>query len=102
MKSAIVRRSIVVGGHKTSISLEDGFWRGLKEIARTRHLALSSLVSAIDIGRVQPNLSSAIRLFVLDYYRAQTAGDRLDWREPQGASTKPGADAIGTTHDTAR
>ncbi|MCC6780330.1 MAG: ribbon-helix-helix domain-containing protein [Hyphomicrobiales bacterium] len=71
MKSSVVKRSIVVAGHKTSVSLEDAFWRGLKEIAGGRHVTLSDLVAAIDSERQQGNLSSAIRLFVLDFYRKQ-------------------------------
>ena len=71
MKSSVVKRSIVVAGHKTSVSLEDAFWRGLKEIAGGRAITLSDLVAAIDSARQHGNLSSAIRLFVLDFYRAQ-------------------------------
>ena len=81
MKSPIVKRSIVIGGHKTSVSLEDAFWSGLKEIAHSQHLTLSTMVSNIDRGRQQANLSSAIRLFVLDRLRAQAnkySGDRVD------------------------
>ncbi len=69
MKSPVVKRSIVIAGHKTSVSLEDAFWKGLKEIASDRELTLSEMVGAIDSGRAQGNLSSAIRLFVLDHYR---------------------------------
>lgn len=69
MKSPVVKRSIVIAGHKTSVSLEDAFWRGLKEIAGSRHITLSDLVSTIDTERQHGNLSSAIRLFVLDHYR---------------------------------
>ena len=72
MKSPIVKRSIVIGGHKTSVSLEDAFWRGLKEIAHGRHATLSNMVAEIDKSRQQSNLSSAIRLFVLDRLRAPT------------------------------
>jgi predicted DNA-binding ribbon-helix-helix protein len=71
MKSPVVKRSIVIAGHKTSVSLEDAFWKGLKEIAGGRDLTLSEMVAAIDSGRAQGNLSSALRLFVLDHYRAQ-------------------------------
>jgi predicted DNA-binding ribbon-helix-helix protein len=74
MKSPVVKRSIVIAGHKTSVSLEDAFWRGLKEIAIGRDKTLSDLVAEIDSGRPHDNLSSAIRLFVLDHYRAQTNG----------------------------
>jgi len=69
MKSPVVKRSIVIAGHKTSVSLEDAFWQGLKQIAVDRELTLSDLVASIDTERRQGNLSSAIRLFVLDFYR---------------------------------
>lgn len=72
MKSPIVKRSIVIGGHKTSVSLEDAFWKGLKEIAHEQRTTLSNMVATIDRTRQQANLSSAIRLFVLDRLRAQT------------------------------
>ena len=70
MKSPVIKRSIVIAGHKTSVSLEDPFWNGLKEIATAREMTLSDLVATIDTDRHHGNLSSAIRLFVLDYYRA--------------------------------
>ena len=69
MKSPVIKRSIVIAGHKTSVSLEDAFWVGLKEVAAGRDVTLSDLVASIDSGRGDGNLSSAIRLFVLDYYR---------------------------------
>jgi len=69
MKSPVVKRSIVIAGHKTSVSLEDAFWKGLKDIADNREVTLSDLVSSIDTDRQHGNLSSAIRLFVLDHYR---------------------------------
>lgn len=72
MKSPVIKRSIVIAGHKTSVSLEDAFWRGLKEIALSRRVTLSDLVAAIDSERQLGNLSSAIRLFVLDHYQART------------------------------
>jgi predicted DNA-binding ribbon-helix-helix protein len=75
MKSTVVKRSIVVNGHKTSISLEDAFWNDLKEIAHVQGATLSALVAEIDKTRKQSNLSSAIRLFVLDQIRN---GIRLD------------------------
>jgi predicted DNA-binding ribbon-helix-helix protein len=76
MKSPVIKRSIVVAGHKTSVSLEDAFWKGLKEIADERRLTLSDLVSTIDTDRRQGNLSSAIRLFVLDHFRNHGAPAR--------------------------
>jgi predicted DNA-binding ribbon-helix-helix protein len=78
MKSPVVKRSIVIAGHKTSVSLEDEFWKGLKEIATGREMTLSDLVATIDTDRRHGNLSSAIRLFVLNHYRhmppRETAG----------------------------
>ena len=81
MKSPVVKRSIVIAGHKTSVSLEDAFWKGLKEIADDRDVTLSDLVSSIDTDRQQGNLSSAIRLFVLDHYRSHA----IPAREPAGS-----------------
>jgi len=73
MKSPVVKRSIVVGGHKTSVSLEEPFWNGVKEISGQRGMTLSELVGAIDTDRQQGNLSSAIRLFVLDHFKSRAA-----------------------------
>jgi predicted DNA-binding ribbon-helix-helix protein len=71
MKSQVVKRSIVIAGHRTSVSLEDAFWNTLKEIAAERDMTLSQLIAAIDAARHHGNLSSGIRLFVLGYYRDQ-------------------------------
>ena len=73
MKSLIVKRSVVLEGHKTSVSLEDAFWRGLKDIAWSRRTTLSDLISSIDLDRERGNLSSALRLFILNHYQAQAA-----------------------------
>jgi len=74
MKSTVVKRSIVVGGHKTSVSLEEPFWTSMKEISQQLRVTLSELVSEIDTNRQQSNLSSAIRLFVLDHFKGLAAG----------------------------
>ena len=71
MISSVVKRSIVIGGHKTSVSLEDLFWTELKKIAQARQVTLSKLVTNIDGKREQNNLSSAIRLFVLYHFRGE-------------------------------
>ena len=71
MKSSVVKRSTVVAGHRTSVSLEDAFWNAMKVIALERQMSVSGLLSEIDTNRQQGNLSSAIRLFVLDFYRDQ-------------------------------
>jgi predicted DNA-binding ribbon-helix-helix protein len=69
MKSAIVKRSVSLSGHKTSISLEDAFWNYLREIADSRGISVSVLVAEIQQQDRQTNLSSAIRLFVLEHAR---------------------------------
>jgi predicted DNA-binding ribbon-helix-helix protein len=71
--SPVLKRSIVIAGHKTSISLEDEFWNSFKEIASERGVTVAALVGAIDGDRKHVNLSSAIRLFVLGVYRDQLA-----------------------------
>ena len=78
MKSSVSKRSIVVAGHKTSVSLENQFWDSLKEIAGERGMTLGALVAAIDGNREHANLSSAIRLFVLGVYRDQASPKRVD------------------------
>jgi predicted DNA-binding ribbon-helix-helix protein len=71
--SLVSKRSIVVAGHKTSVSIEEEFWNCLKEIAGERGMSLAAMISAIDDDRKHANLSSAIRLFVLGVYRDQHA-----------------------------
>jgi predicted DNA-binding ribbon-helix-helix protein len=71
----INKHSIDLAGHKTSVSLEDEFWKSLRHIARGRGKTLTDLLVKIDADREYANLSSAIRLFVLRYYR-----DELDQR----------------------
>jgi predicted DNA-binding ribbon-helix-helix protein len=73
MKSSVVKRSVVIAGHKTSVTLEDAFWNDLRKIATEREMTLSDLVSKINSERQYGNLSSAIRLFVLDFYRDQVS-----------------------------
>ena len=73
MKSSVVKRAITINGYETSISLEDAFWNDLKEIAHCRRTALSKLLAEIDETR-QGNLSSAIRVFVLEQARNRNTG----------------------------
>ena len=70
LKSLVIKRSVTIGGHKTSITLEAEFWAGLREIAMQRQMTLSALLSEIDVHRDTPNLSSHIRLMVLEHYRS--------------------------------
>jgi len=92
MKSSVIKRSIMIDGHKTSVSLEDAFWRGLKEIARGQQATLSNVVAEIDKARQRGNLSSAIRLFVLDRVRAPatTGPAMLSSRETEKAASPDG------------
>jgi predicted DNA-binding ribbon-helix-helix protein len=76
MKSAIVKRSVVLSGHKTSISLEEPFWTGLKDIACRRKQPLSAVIGRIDADRTFGNLSSAVRLFVLNHYQERSPSER--------------------------
>jgi predicted DNA-binding ribbon-helix-helix protein len=71
--SRVLKRSVVIAGHKTSISVEDEFWNSFKEIAGERGMALAAMIGEIDGDRKHANLSSAIRLFVLGFYRNQIA-----------------------------
>jgi predicted DNA-binding ribbon-helix-helix protein len=63
--AAIIKRSVRIAGHATSVSLEAAFWQGLCDIAAARRVSVNALLVAIDATR-DGNLSSAIRLFVLD------------------------------------
>ena len=84
MKSPVVKRSIVVAGHKTSVSLEEAFWNGMKEISGLRNMTLSELVGEIDNNRQQGNLSSAIRLFVLDHFKNRAANSSSELKSEGG------------------
>ena len=79
MQSTIVKRSLVVNGRRTSISLEDAFWDGLKDIAKGQRKTLSDLVGSIDTNRKHGNLSSTLRLF-LSHYQAQAVSHLRDNR----------------------
>ena len=68
----MAKRSLTVAGHRTSVSLEEPFWLALTEIAATRRSSVAALVAQIDRSRpTRTNLSAAIRVFVLDWYRKQ-------------------------------
>ena len=62
----VIKRSLVIAGHRTSISIEDAFWRRLRRIATKRGLSLNGLAATVDASRGDANLSSAIRVFVLE------------------------------------
>jgi predicted DNA-binding ribbon-helix-helix protein len=88
-KSLVFKRSIVVGGHKTSVSLEDDFWDALRKIAALRRVTLSDLVGSIDSQRQHGNLSSSLRLFVLNHYRQRIEAEHPGPR-PVNGETQPG------------
>jgi predicted DNA-binding ribbon-helix-helix protein len=69
MTGGVIKRSIEIAGHRTSVTLEDEFWTSLRDIAKRRGASVRGLVAEIDAGRGEHNLSSAVRLFVLAYYR---------------------------------
>jgi predicted DNA-binding ribbon-helix-helix protein len=81
MNSPIRKHSIIIAGQKTSVSLEDAFWNDLRRIAGGRDVTLSDLVTIIDADRQHSNLSSAIRLFVLSFYRDQIFDHQTSPRE---------------------
>jgi predicted DNA-binding ribbon-helix-helix protein len=83
MESAVVKRSVVIAGHKTSISLEAEFWEGLKFVAGEKNLKISKLLTTIEQQGTQNNLSSAVRLFVFRYFVSlipdkEHVGDGMD------------------------
>jgi predicted DNA-binding ribbon-helix-helix protein len=68
-KSAVTKRSVVIGGHKTSVSLEEPFWSEVRAIAEAEQITVSNLLRRIDRERSNANLSSAIRVYVLENVR---------------------------------
>lgn len=74
LRSVVIKRSIILDGHKTSVSLENEFWDGLREIVEAKKTTVSILVGQIDRERDNCNLSSAIRVYVFNHFRQR---DRL-------------------------
>lgn len=85
MKSAIAKRSVVISGHKTSVSLEEPFWNAIRALAEAQQVTVSSLLRQINLERRHANLSSAIRIYVLEQTRAQLAA-----ADPSGHGHLPG------------
>src|ERR1051325_787782 len=98
MKSAITKRSVVIGGHKTSVSLEEPFWSAVREIAGHQQLTVSSLLRQIDLERRNANLSSAIRVYVLENVLAQVASPR----QPDTGQTLWASNGAGNGASTLR
>ena len=88
MKSLILKRSIMIAGQKTSVSLEDEFWQALKQIAVGLDMPMAELVHQISQQREYGNLSSALRLFVLEHYLSR-AKTKRDTEVTQGEACSP-------------
>jgi predicted DNA-binding ribbon-helix-helix protein len=85
MKPNITKRSVVIAGHKTSVSLEEPFWTAVREISQARAITVSALLHEIDRNRANANLSSAVRVFVLDYVRQHGIKGQLE-RNPDDSA----------------
>jgi predicted DNA-binding ribbon-helix-helix protein len=77
MKSTIVKHSVVINGHKTSVSLEPAFWSIVREIASGENTTVSAVLRRVDGDRKHSNLSSAVRVYVLEHVRAQVAAQEM-------------------------
>jgi predicted DNA-binding ribbon-helix-helix protein len=87
MKSPIIKRSVVIHGHKTSVSLEQPFWDAFRDLAEGERISTSALLRKVDAERNNSNLSSAIRVFVLRRIR-----ELADARAPQQAEERARAE----------
>jgi predicted DNA-binding ribbon-helix-helix protein len=72
MSARVIKHSLVIAGHRTSISLEDAFWSALKDCAQERAISLAALVTEIDSSRGDANLSSAIRVYLFNHAKRET------------------------------
>jgi predicted DNA-binding ribbon-helix-helix protein len=91
MKSSIIKRSIELRGHKTSVSLEDEFWTSLRQVANAQGVSLPTLLLGIDDARDGANLSSAIRVHVLNFYRNRVNAEETAQDARAAAPVPPGA-----------
>jgi predicted DNA-binding ribbon-helix-helix protein len=89
MKSPIVERSVRIDGRKTSVALEDEFWNALKQIAAAQNTSIDRLALKINKKRKHPNFSSAIRLFVLNYYCKRAAVRSAADHQPKHPPSRP-------------
>ena len=87
MKSPVVKRSIVVAGHKTSVSLEEAFWNGMKEISGLRDMTLSELVGEIDSTASKAICLRRFVLLVLDYFRSRAIAAEPGTKRAASAET---------------
>lgn len=101
MKSTIAKRSVVIAGHKTSVSLEEPFWNAVREITQSRAMTVSALLHEIDSKRTNANLSSAVRVFVLEQIRQNAIKARLEQTAPQDKTAKDKALQDKARHENA-
>jgi predicted DNA-binding ribbon-helix-helix protein len=80
--STLVIRNIVVAGHRTSVRLEPAMWEALRDIGRRLGLTIHDLVTQIDRDRTASSLTAAIRVYIVDFYRAAFLGQRVIEVEP--------------------
>ena len=95
IKSLVLNQSVSINGHNTSVSIEGAFWNALKEIAVAQNISANALVSKIDRERQAANLSSAIRVYVLEHYRPAMThkfilGQGVGYTPPHGQYAPPG------------
>ena len=94
MTTGIVKRSVAIAGHRTSVSLEEPFWDALRAAADRRGVSVQALIGRIDAGRGEQNLSSAIRVFVLETVRevaGASAGEGNPIQRAEDNRTEDGA-----------
>jgi predicted DNA-binding ribbon-helix-helix protein len=82
MSAGIIKRSVSIAGHRTSVSLEEPFWEALRQAADRSGVSVQSLIGRIDADRGEQNLSSAIRVFVLDAVRHAANGSDESSSQP--------------------
>jgi predicted DNA-binding ribbon-helix-helix protein len=92
MKSAVIKRSVVVNGRKTSVSLENEFWDALRQVAKQSNLSVASLLGEIERSRTTINLSSAIRIFLLNHFRKGNSDQQSVSRGPWFLINEGGVD----------
>jgi len=89
MKSPIIKRSVVIAGHKTGVSLEDDFWNVLNEIAEQRGTSVNDVIASINAERRMGSLSSALRLFALTHVQNQIPAHPRSLDAAHPAQTPP-------------
>jgi predicted DNA-binding ribbon-helix-helix protein len=89
VKSAIIKRSVVIAGHKTSVSLEQPFWDVICEVADAEQTTVSAVLRRVDGARQHANLSSAVRMFALEHVQARVRAQAAMLPAPIAVSAVP-------------